>query len=168
MRAAVPTAVVLLALTGCSAKGAATPVSPSEQASSSAPAAQPLTKAAVKAVAAEEFDAYASADYAGTWDIWSAAGKKAISRQNYEKIFALCPMAAEGVPFTIKAVRLAPDKKSAVVRAQRLIALVSFRFVYEGGQWRFVPPASDLRDYRTKTPAQIAAEARKSGSCAKD
>jgi hypothetical protein len=160
-------AVALLALTGCSAsKGTTNPAAPSEQASSSA-AAQPLTQAAVKAAAGEEFDAYASGDYAGAREIWTASAKKTISQQNYEKLFELCPPVAEGLPFTIKAVRLAPDKKSAIVRAQRSIALISFHFVYEGGQWRYVPSAANLRDYRTKTPAQLAAGLRKDGGCAK-
>jgi hypothetical protein len=159
----------VVALTGCStSKATTTPAAPapSAQATSSA-AAQPRTQAAVKAAATEKFDAYASGDYAGAWEIWTASAKKTLSRQNYEKLFELCPPVAESLPFTIKAVRLAPDKKSAVVRAQRSIALISFRFVYEGGQWRYVPSAANLRDYRTKTPAQLAAGLRKDGACAK-
>ncbi|GAA0318535.1 hypothetical protein GCM10010151_05480 [Actinoallomurus spadix] len=52
-------------------------------------------------MATEEFDSYAAGDYGAAWDLWTAAGKRAISRANYVKLFTLCPEIAQGVRFEI-------------------------------------------------------------------
>ncbi|GAA4514745.1 hypothetical protein GCM10023191_083700 [Actinoallomurus oryzae] len=55
---------------------------------------------------------------------------------------------------------------SARVRVTRLIAVITYQFVYENGHWRFQPPADNMRDYRTKTVQQMASEHRAAGACA--
>jgi hypothetical protein len=56
--------------------------------------------------------------------------------------------------------------REAHVRATRLIAVLSYQFVYEAGHWRFVPDDQAMRDYRTKTPKQMAAARRAQVGCA--
>ena len=33
----------------------------------------------------------------------------------------------------------------------RIVAVLTYQFVYESGHWRFVPDAQAMHDYRTKT-----------------
>jgi hypothetical protein len=73
--------------------------------------------------------------------------------------FELCPDAAGGVRFNIEKITMDSDRE-AHVRATRLIAVLSYQFMYEGGHWRFVPDDQAMRDYRTKTPKQMAAARR--------
>jgi hypothetical protein len=130
--------------------------------------AEPRTEDAVRAVAQEEVDTYASGDYGGAWDLWTDSAKKLISRADYEKLFELCPPVAAGIPFTIEKIKLAPDRNSATVRYSRSIAVMSFRYVYEGGRWRYVPEARNQRDYRTKSVEELAASRRKDGACERE
>jgi hypothetical protein len=73
------------------------------------PQAEPRTEEAVRKVAQEEVDAYASGDYGRAWDLWTDSAKKLISRENDERLFELCPPAAAGVQFTIEKIALSPD-----------------------------------------------------------
>ena len=171
MRAATITAT-LIALTaplGCSdgAGGAAEPPAGGEATTTTpASSAEPRTEAAVRTAATEEFDSYAAGDYGAAWDLWSAAGKKAVSRTNYLRLHRLCPPMTGGIRFEIQKVTMDSDR-SAHVRVSRLIAVFTYRFVYEAGRWRFVPDADSMRDYRTKTVEQMAAERRAQGGCGK-
>jgi hypothetical protein len=172
MRLAATAAVLaVLALAGCSSAdsgGSAAPPpaagAPATQGAAST-GTEPRTEAAVRAAATEEFDSYAAGDYGAAWDVWTAAGKKAISRANYVKLFQLCPEIAQGVRFEIQKVALDNDHE-AHVRASRMgIAVQSFQFVYESGHWRFVPLPDAMNDYRTKTINQMAADRRAQGGC---
>lgn len=162
----------VLAITACSSadpgSNVATP--PPGTSGAAAPAtaagkAEPRTEAGVRKAAGEEFDSYASGDYGAAWDLFTAAGKKAISRSDYRHLFELCPLAANGVRFQIEKVTMDSDRE-AHVRATRLIAVFTYQFVYESGHWRFVPTAESMRDYRTKTVEQMANEHRAQGACA--
>ncbi len=163
-------AVCLLALAaGCSSRNEPSAAGPTASATIAAkqevPAAQPKTVAAVRAAANEEFESFASGDYGGSWDLWTAAGKKAISRADYEQLLKLCPDTGAGVAFQIKKVKLAADGNSALVRVQRLAGIASFTFLDEGGEWRFQPLEVALTDYKLGSPKAIAAKARKEGHC---
>lgn len=172
MRALALTMTALTLAAGCGSSddghaGVATPPgAPRAGATSASPAAEPHTEAAVRAAAKEEFDSYAAGDYGEAWDVWSAAGKQAISRANYMRLFQLCPDVAQGVRFQIEHVTMDSDRH-AHVRASRLIAMLTYRFVYEAGRWRFVPTPESMRDYRTKTVKEVAAERRAQGGCGK-
>ncbi|REF00285.1 hypothetical protein [Thermomonospora umbrina] len=171
-----PLVIALLSLLFVAACGGGDepPASSATLAPSSAPTAetprvtaQPRTEAALRLVAEEEFETYASGDYGGAWDLWTAAGKKLISRADYERLFELCPAIVEGVPFKIEKVRVSGT--AGVVRASRSIAILSFKFAYEHGQWRYVPDRSAVADYQRlrKIGMQKFVAARKAeGLCA--
>lgn len=166
------TTLAAIALTaGCSTTGnttePATPPAGAAAPTTAASSAEPRTEAAVRAAAQEEFDSYASGDYGATWDLFYAPAKKLITRTEYMHLFDLCPDIAAGARFTIEKVTLDSDRE-AHVRVSRLgIAVISYQFVYEAGHWRFVPDAESMRDYRTKTVQQMAADRRAQGGCAK-
>lgn len=178
MRFTMPAAAAALtvcALAGCSStdsgdSGAATPPpavgAPATQGAAST-ATEPRTEAAVRAAATEEFDSYSAGDYGEAWDLWTAAGKKAISRKNYMHLFELCPDVASGARFDIQRVTMDSDHE-AHVRVSRLgIAVMSYQFAYEDGHWRYVPTPESMNNYRTKTVQQMAADRRAQGGCGK-
>ncbi len=171
MRHTVIAATLLTLAAGCSSDSepsTPTPLAPATTTAASADkpeTSQPKTVEAVRAVADEEFESFASRDYGGAWDLWTAAGQKAISRADYEQLFKLCPDTAAGVAFQIKKVKLAAGGDSALVRVQRLAGIASFTFLYEGGEWRFQPLDAALADYGIGSPKAIAAKARKAGRC---
>jgi hypothetical protein len=161
-------AVCLLTLAaGCGSEpSTAEPIgSATTAAKQEAPVGQPQTVAAVRAAADEEFESFASRDYGGAWDLWTAAGQKAITRADYEQLLKLCPDTGAGVAFQIKKVKLAADGNSALVRVQRLAGIASFTFLYEGGEWRFQPLEAALAEYKLGSPKAIASKARKAGRC---
>ncbi|GAA4514743.1 hypothetical protein GCM10023191_083690 [Actinoallomurus oryzae] len=106
MRIALIVTAACLGLAGCSsAGGTAEPpgaTAPPDSAPTTHQAAEPRTDAGVRAAAQEEFDSYSSGDYGGAWDVFSAAGQRAISRANYQRLLKLCPPLAEGVRFNIE------------------------------------------------------------------
>jgi hypothetical protein len=176
MRIALALAAATLSLTACSSTDAGSNVATPPAAAAAGGAAQPATtptaaaephtEAAVRAAATEEFDSYASGDYGGAWDLFYAPAKKLISRTDYEHFFDLCPDMGNGIRFNIEKIRM-DSPTQAHVRASRLIAMLSYEFTYEDGHWRFVPPPENMRDYRTKTVEQVAAEHRAAGACGK-
>ncbi|MFD9943190.1 hypothetical protein ACFWYW_14645 [Nonomuraea sp. NPDC059023] len=117
----------------------------------------------VRLVAQRLFDAYAGADYGGFWDGWSAQGQRLISRADYVRFFQLCPQIAAGVRFTIGGVTVAGQ--TAKVQVNRLIATLTYDFVLEGGQWRYVPTAEQQREYGSGSVDQIAADKRSRALC---
>ncbi|WP_346042987.1 hypothetical protein [Actinomadura chokoriensis] len=154
--------LLLSPLTACGDGDPAAATAPSDgrpAASPTRPAAQPKTEAAVRTAAQDEFDAYAAGEYGEAWDLWTAAGKRMISRADYEKLHALCP-SATGLRFTIEKVRVSGD--SATVRVSRSIAVFSYTFLYEEGQWRFVPDKAAAADYRYARKAGVAGLAARS------
>ncbi|WP_019631691.1 hypothetical protein [Actinomadura atramentaria] len=139
------------------------PTTPAAEATTSKPPAQPRTVTALRKAAKEEFDAYSSGDYGAAYDLWTTAAKKVISRADYEKTFELCTPLAEGIPFKIKAARVAGDK--GVVRAERSIALLSFHFLYEDGAWHYVPDKASLRNLKQGVRKAVAKN-KSEGLCA--
>lgn len=164
-------ALLLPALAGCSTTGDAGSPAAAPNWTSAPPAAkaaaEPRTEDGVRAAATEEFDSYAAGDYGEAWDVWYAPAKKLISRTAYVHLLALCPDPAAGARLNIEKVTMEGGGGAARVRASRLIAVLSYRFVYEAGHWRFVPTADNMRNYRTKTVQQITAERRAEGGCGK-
>jgi hypothetical protein len=167
MRKIASIALALLVVAGCSSNQTAEPpIAGGTTAPVTQPqAAEPRTEAAVRRVAQEEVDSFAAGEYGAAWDLWSARGKKAISRPDYERLFELCPSPVDGVRFTIEKITMAPGGNSAKVRYSLLATLVSFDFVYEAGRWRFVPAPEAMREYRIGDVKKIAAKARAEGRC---
>lgn len=148
--------LLVLPLTACGDGGSASATAPSSAgpaASPTRPAAQPKTEAAVRTAAQDEFDAYAAGEYGEAWDLWTAAAKRMISRADYERLHELCP-SVTGLRFTIEKVRVSGD--TASVRVSRAIAVMSYTFRYEQGQWLFVPDKAAAADYRYARKAGIA------------
>ena len=131
---------------------------------STTPLAEPQTVEAAKALAERQVEAFAAGDYAGTWDMWSAAGKAAISREEYTRIFTECREVAGGVPITVKTARL-ENPTTAVVTIDRLGFGATYTVLYEDGAWRWQPSADSMADF-AKGADVIIAERRSRGSCA--
>ncbi|MFF4237811.1 hypothetical protein ACFYYL_18215 [Actinomadura geliboluensis] len=146
--------VLPLASCGGGQPSAATPsVAPAAASPKQQVAAQPKTEATVRKVAQEEFDAYAAGEYGEAWELWTAAGKSMISRANYEKLHELCKTVT-GLRFAIEKIRVLGN--TATVRVSRSIAVLSYKFLYEQGQWRFVPDKDSATDYRYARKAGVA------------
>lgn len=155
-------------LTACGDGDPAATTAPSgapPAASPTRPAAQPKTEAAVRTAAQDEFDAYAAGEYGEAWDLWTAASQRLIPRADYEKLHELCP-AVTGLRFMVEKVKVSGD--TAKVRVSRSIAVFSYTFLYEEGQWRFVPDKDALADYRYARKAgiaKLAARSKAEGRC---
>lgn len=169
MRSLILAAATVLALTGCESAGGGNATPPSvSTAPSSAPAtsaAEPRSEAAVRQAAADEFDSFAAGDYGAAWDRFYAPAKKAISRAEYLRLLQLCPDVAHGVKFSVDKVTLVTRSASQVRVSRMGLAVASYRFVYESGRWVFVPAPDTMRDFRTKSVQQMAADQRAQGGC---
>lgn len=106
--------------------------------------AEPRTKEAVEATAKEQADRYASGDFKGTWDMWTKAGKAAISRDDYAEMAETCELG--GVPLEVSSVRLESDDE-AVVRIGLGDITQSYSILYEDGMWRWQPNADSIKTY---------------------
>ncbi|MGW5486115.1 hypothetical protein ACWEU6_05040 [Streptosporangium sandarakinum] len=137
-------------------------------------------------------DAYSSGSYGDFWDLWSTDAKGLIGREDYIRLFRLCPQptddatstgatstgappadpfadpASTGLPsggaaFTIDSVTVHGD--DATVQAIRSGTATGFGFRFEEGSWRYAPSPEEREEYRTKTADQIALERRGAGLC---
>lgn len=144
--AAVTFAALTLA-TGCSDKPqpADSPPPATTSAASPTPAAEPRTADAARAAAQREFDAYAAGDWAGAWDLWTAAGKQAMPRADYVRLHTECKTLT-GLTFEITGARLEGESK-AIVTWKRSIAAGTATMVYEGGAWRYQPDPEAMAGY---------------------
>ncbi|GAA3000281.1 hypothetical protein [Streptosporangium longisporum] len=107
-------------------------------------------------------DAYGSGSYGDFWDLWTAGAQQLISREEYVRLFTLCPPIVADSPFTIASVAVTGD--TALVQATRAGGTTEFGFVFEGGSWRYEPPRQEREEYR-KPVDQLAAERRTAGFC---
>lgn len=110
---------------------------------------QPHTEDAVKTAAQETFDTYSAGEYGNSWDLWTGAAQKVISRDDYVKVNETCPPPVKGIAFEIMKVQLAADGNSASVRTKRNVpalgsSLATYDFIYEGSGWRWSPEAGTL------------------------
>ncbi|MEU9835781.1 hypothetical protein AB0D67_29950 [Streptosporangium sp. NPDC048047] len=122
-------------------------------------------------------DAYASGSYGDFWDLWSTGAKDLIEREDYIRLFRLCPPLTDDAPsgdpssaglppgaaFTIGSVEVHGD--DATVRAVRSGTTTGFGFRFEEGSWRYAPSPQEREEYRTKTADQIARERQGAGLC---
>lgn len=117
---------------------------------------QEQTEAGARAAAQEAFDLYSSGSYGEFWDRWSAQSQQFVSRDDYMRLFRLCPQIAQNLRFTITSVTV--NGATAKVQANRLIGAFTFDFVYEGKAWRYALPADQQQEYRSKSVDQMAQE----------
>lgn len=109
------------------------------------PGYEPVTRDAAKAAAQREFDRYAVGDWGGAWDLWTAAGKAAISRSDYHDFHVRCGTMT-GLRFSVVDVSLTGNK--AGIAAERGGLLFHETMAHEDGHWRYEPKPEALADYK--------------------
>lgn len=136
---------------------------PAGDAAQAAPAGpEPKTIEGAKAAAQTVFDRFAGGDFAGAWDMYTAAGKQAISKDDYVKLNQAC--SRKGLAIQLSSARMdGPDK--AVVIAKQLVATQSYTMVYEADAWKLEPAKEGLALYKLGAAKAIAAQ-KKAGTCA--
>jgi len=123
---------------------------------------QPKTIEGAKIAAQTVFDRFSGGDFAGAWDLYTAAGKRAISKADYVRLNTACSRQGLAIQLT-SARREGADK--AVVIARQLVAAQSYTMVYETGSWRLEPAEEGLALYAKGADKAIAAQ-KKAGTCA--
>jgi hypothetical protein len=151
---------VLTALDPSAAQG-----SPPPSASASDAPGDARSEESVRRAAQAAFDAYAGGRSGDFWDLWSTRARSSITREEYVRLFRLCPQLVAGATFTITDVYVTGD--TALVTAGRAgdPTPYDYDFVREGGSWRHVPPPEEQEEYRAKDVDRIAAERRTAGAC---
>ncbi|MGC5009807.1 hypothetical protein ACLQ2R_03480 [Streptosporangium sp. DT93] len=107
-------------------------------------------------------DAYGSGSYGDFWDLWTTGAQELISREEYVRLFTLCPPIVADSPFTIASVAISGD--TAVVRADRAGATTEFGFVFQKEAWSYEPSLEERAEYG-KPVDQLATERRAAGFC---
>jgi hypothetical protein len=123
---------------------------------------EPKTIEGARAAAQTVFDRFSGGDFAGAWDMYTAAGKKAITKEDYVKLNQVC--SRKGLAIQLTSARLdGPDK--AVVIAKQLVAAQSYTMLYENSAWKLAPAKEGLALYAQGAAKAIAAQ-KKAGTCA--
>jgi hypothetical protein len=123
---------------------------------------EPKTIEGAKAAAQTVFDRFSGGDFAGAWDMYTAAGKKAISKEDYVKLNQVC--SRKGLAIQLTSARMEGADR-AVVIAKQLVAAQSYTMVYEGDAWKLEPAKEGLALYKQGAAKAIAAQ-KKAGTCA--
>ncbi|GAA3336178.1 hypothetical protein GCM10020358_07300 [Amorphoplanes nipponensis] len=123
---------------------------------------QPKTIEGAKAAAQTVFDRFSGGDFAGAWDMYTAAGKQAITKADYIKLNTAC--SRKGLAIQLSSARMEGADK-AVVIAKQLVAAQSYTMVYEGDSWKLEPAREGLALYAKGADRAIAAQ-KKAGTCA--
>jgi len=123
---------------------------------------QPKTIEGAKIAAQTVFDRFSGGDFAGAWDMYTAAGKRAISKADYVKLNTAC--SRQGLAIQLTSARMEGTDK-AVVIARQLVAAQSYTMVYETGSWKLEPAEEGLALYAKGADKAIAAQ-KKAGTCA--
>ena len=123
---------------------------------------QPKTLDAAKIAAQTMFDRFSGGDFAGAWEMYTAKGKQAISKEDYVKLNEAC--SRKGLAITLTSARMEGTDR-AVVIAKQLVAAQSYTMVYENNAWKLEPAAEGLALYKQGAARAIAAQ-KKAGTCA--
>ncbi|MFF5247278.1 hypothetical protein ACFY3V_23575 [Streptosporangium sp. NPDC000095] len=107
-------------------------------------------------------DAYSSGLYGDFWDLWTVEAQGLIAREEYVRLFEICPPPVTNSPLTISTVTITGD--SAKVEAARLGETTEFGFVFESSAWRYEPSPEERLTYQAPVD-QIAAQRRALGLC---
>src|SRR4051794_30834212 len=156
---ALTAAAALTLITACSGDDDK-PAGAAAQAAAGGP--EPKTIEGAKAAAQTVFDRFSGGDFAGAWDMYTAAGKKAISRADYVKLNQIC--SRKGLAIQLTSARMDGSDK-AIVIAKQLVAAQSYTMVYEGTAWKLAPAKEGLALYSQGADKAIAAQ-KKAGTCA--
>lgn len=108
------------------------------------------------------FDRFSGGDFAGAWELYTAAGKKAISKADYVKLNEVC--SRKGLAITLTSARMEGTDR-AIVIAKQLVAAQSYTMIYEKDAWKLEPAKEGLALYKLGAVKAIAAQ-KKAGTCA--
>ncbi|GLY06073.1 hypothetical protein Acsp01_64520 [Actinoplanes sp. NBRC 101535] len=133
-----------------------------EPAAAAAAGPAPKTIEGAKDAAQTVFDRFSGGDFAGAWEMYTAAGKQSISKDDYVKLNQAC--SRKGLAITLTSARMEGTDK-AVVIAKQLVAAQSYTMVYEADSWRLEPAKEGLALYKLGADKAIAAQ-KKAGTCA--
>ena len=123
---------------------------------------EPKTIDGARAAAQTVFDRFSGGDFAGAWEMYTVAGKKAITKDDYVKLNQTC--SRKGLAIQLTSARMdGPDK--AIVIAKQLVAAQSYTMQYEQNAWKLAPAKEGLALYSQGAAKAIAAQ-RKAGTCA--
>jgi hypothetical protein len=123
---------------------------------------EPKTIDGARAAAQTVFDRFSGGDFAGAWDMYTTAGKKAITKDDYVKLNQVC--SRKGLAIQLTSARMdGPDR--AIVIAKQLVAAQSYTMVYEGNAWKLEPAKEGLALYKQGAARAIALQ-KKAGTCA--
>jgi hypothetical protein len=123
---------------------------------------EPKTVDGAKAAAQTVFDRFSGGDFAGAWDMYTAAGKKAITKDDYVKLNQTC--SRKGLAIQLTSARMDGSDR-AIVIAKQLVAAQSYTMVYENDAWKLEPAKEGLALYAKGAAKAIAAQ-KKAGTCA--
>jgi hypothetical protein len=115
-----------------------------------------------KSAAQIVFDRFAGGDYSGAWDMYTAAGKAAITRADYVKLNETC--SRKGIAIKLSSARMDGTDK-AIVIAKQLESAQSYTMIYEKDAWHLSPAPAGLALYKLGAVKAIAAQ-KKAGTCA--
>ncbi|GIE92854.1 hypothetical protein [Paractinoplanes rishiriensis] len=135
---------------------------PAGNAAAAAGGPEPKSVEGAKAAAQTVFDRFAGGDFAGAWDMYTAAGKQAISKDDYVKLNQAC--SRKGLAIQLTSARMEGADR-AIVIAKQLVAAQSYTMVYEGNAWKLEPAKEGLALYKLGAAKAIAAQ-KKAGTCA--
>ncbi|AGZ44634.1 hypothetical protein [Actinoplanes friuliensis] len=153
-------AAALTFTSACTDDEADAPAGNAAAAAAAGPEAKTIEGA--KAAAQITFDRFSGGDFAGAWDMYTAAGKKAITKEDYVKLNTAC--SRKGLAIQLSSARMEGADR-AVVIAKQLVAAQSYTMVYEAEGWRLEPAKEGLALYAKGADKAIAAQ-KKAGTCA--
>ncbi|MEV0901859.1 hypothetical protein [Actinoplanes sp. NPDC049802] len=156
---ALAAAAVLSFSAGCTEESE-TPAGNAAAAAAGGP--EPKTLEGAKDAAQTVFDRFSGGDFAGAWEMYTSAGKQAISKDDYVKLNTAC--SRKGLAIQLTSARMEGTDK-AVVIAKQLVAAQSYTMVYEADAWRLEPAKEGLALYKLGADKAIAAQ-KKAGTCA--
>ncbi|WP_440069577.1 hypothetical protein [Streptosporangium sp. OZ121] len=120
------------------------------------------SEASVRQAVQPALDAYSSGSYGDFWDLWTTEAQGLIAREEYVRLFEICPPILPNSPLTIATVTITGDLAS--VQATRLDDSTDFDFAFEGGTWRYEPSPEERLTYQAPVD-QIAEQRRAMGFC---
>ena len=153
-------AAATLAFAGACSEESPDPAGNAAAAAGSGPEQQTLDGA--KQAAQTVFDRFSGGDFAGAWEMYTSAGKQAISKDDYVKLNTAC--SRKGLAIQLTSARMEGTDR-AVVIAKQLVAAQSYTMVYESGAWKLEPAKEGLALYKMGAAKAIAAQ-KKAGTCA--
>jgi hypothetical protein len=126
------------------------------------PSNDPRTVAAAKA-AVEAVDRQLSGDYAGAWELYTAAGKAAISKEDFVRLNTACPPRSRGQQARATEGRL-EDPNTAVIRIEVGGSTAARTMRNEGGHWLIEPSDTAMADFKLGVD-QAVAKHKADGTC---